>query len=1003
MRTALALLFLLSGAAGLWYESAWARYLGLFTGHAAYAQVIVLVIFLGGMALGAWLAGRVSSRLRHPLLGYALMEAVVGVAGLLFHQTYLGVTGWAYASLFPAALGPVSLMLVKWALAALLIFPPSVLLGATFPLMAAGALRCIRQEPGRTIALLYFTNCLGAAAGVLVAGFYLIAAVGLPGIVTAAAALNFITAIGAVLAAKVAETPAAEDTPAIPAASALPAFPALPAALLWLSFATALASFVYQVAWIRMLSLVLSSTARSFELMLSAFILGLALGSYWVRSRVDRFEAPLRTLGLVQWVMGLLALATLPLYFLSFDWTATLLLALARSEPGYTLYTLARYAICVLVILPATFCAGITLPLITRTLVLGGGGERAIGQVYAANTLGAIGGVLLGGLVLLPLVGLKGLLVAGALLDMAVGVVLLARVAGGATRRLAIAAALGWVAVAAGSALSPAFDRRLLLSGVYRYGTVPPAGSREVLYYGDGRTATVSAERIRATGEVFIATNGKSDGAFPSYWFTPCDSTASRQPLRADAATIVLSSLIALAHRPDARTAAVIGQGTGMSSHLLLGSPGLEALYTVEIEPEMIRASRAFYPINHRAFDDRRSHYVVDDAKSYFAAAGRRYDLIFSEPSQPWVSGVSGLFSQEFYGQVSRYLAPDGVFAQWINLYDIDDHLVLTVLSALSRRFRHYELFMPSVTDLLVVATNADSIPAPDWSVIRLPMIARDLCHQLPLPSEALEATRLGNRTALGPLVDRYPLPNSDFFPHLDTGSERARFMGREASGIHGLSAERFDVTAPFTGRRILPASFTAPPVAGIPRVSSLALGAALRGPPSPLSRDSFPGDDRWAVALLADRAWRALLDGGEAPGNWPVWLRQMAEIETIRYGGTSGYADPAFYATIERYLERAAAPPEVHSAVEFRRALSGWDFAGAIEAAKPLITAAREGRQWISPDELRDGATVAHLAAGDVPGARMVFARLTPYSRRSLTDFRTALLMAYLDAWRGR
>ncbi|HXI19866.1 MAG TPA: hypothetical protein VNH46_02195, partial [Gemmatimonadales bacterium] len=432
MLVVLTLLFILSGAAGLFYESVWARYLGLFVGHNAYAQVIVLVIFLGGMTIGAMLVGRYSERIREPLLGYALVEAAVGVAGLFFHSVYLGVTDWAYASVFPATAGSVLLTVSKWGLAALLILPQSVLLGATFPLMSAGALRRVRREPGRTLAILYFANSLGAAVGVLMAGFYLVETAGLPGTILAATILNFVVAIGAMVAMRYGPGPATEAESAPVAAGEPPVIPAgltqvgLRRLLLGVSFGTAVASFIYEIAWIRMLALVLSSATHAFELMLSAFILGLALGAYWVRQRADRFADPIRALGVVQWLMGLLALATVPIYFGAFDWTATLIHAFARSGPGYAGFTVARYGICLLVMLPATFCAGITLPLITRTLVLGGEGERAIGQVYGVNTLGSILGVSLAALVLMPLVGLKPLLATGALLDMAIGVGLLA-------------------------------------------------------------------------------------------------------------------------------------------------------------------------------------------------------------------------------------------------------------------------------------------------------------------------------------------------------------------------------------------------------------------------------------------------------------------------------------------------------------------------------------------------------------------------------------------------
>ncbi|NUS46609.1 MAG: fused MFS/spermidine synthase, partial [Gemmatimonadaceae bacterium] len=197
MLIVLCLIFVLSGAAGLVYESIWARYLGLFVGHGAYAQVLVLVIFLGGMSIGALAVGRRAERVRRPLRWYAAVELAVGVFGLLFHGAFVWSTGHAYDALFPA-LGPGVLHVVaKWAIAALLILPQSVLLGATFPLMAAGALRRVPERAGHTIALLYFANSLGAAAGVLVAGFALLARFGLPGTLAAAASANLLVAAAA--------------------------------------------------------------------------------------------------------------------------------------------------------------------------------------------------------------------------------------------------------------------------------------------------------------------------------------------------------------------------------------------------------------------------------------------------------------------------------------------------------------------------------------------------------------------------------------------------------------------------------------------------------------------------------------------------------------------------------------------------------------------------------------------------------------------------------------
>ena len=1020
MLVVLTLLFILSGAAGLFYESVWSRYLGLFVGHNAYAQVIVLVIFLGGMAIGAMLVGRWTERLKEPLFGYALVEALIGIVGLVFHDIYVAVTNWAYASVFPHTAGSVSLTVSKWAIAAALILPQSILLGMTFPLMTAGALRWMAERPGRTLSILYFANSFGAAVGVLVAGFYLVEAAGLPGTILAASILNFVVAIGAIvvlrahrgMAVKAVKAGEAEEAGEAGGAGkaeghfkrapATPAFSALSRLLLWTAFGTAIASFIYEIAWIRLLSLVLSSATHAFELMLSAFILGLALGSFWIRSRADRFAEPLHALGITQWVMGFLALATLPLYMLSFEWTVSLLHAFAKSDAGYNGFTIARYGICLLVMVPATFCAGITLPLITRTLVLGGLGERAIGTVYSVNTLGSILGVGLAALVLMPLVGLKSLLTIGALLDMGIGVAILffaSRAGGGAPARRLALASLGGLALVMGVAvLSPKLDKRVLLSGVYRFGVVPPPGSREILYTRDGRTATVSAEKITSTGDIFIATNGKSDGQLNAYWFTPCTPGEPRHPLKGDPAMIVLGPLMTLAHVPRATEGAVIGEGTGLSSHVLLGSPNLAHLTTIEIEPEMIAASRAFLPANRRVFEDPRSTFVVDDAKSYFAAAGRQYDFIFSEPSNPWVSGISGLFTVEFYDRITKYLKPDGVFGQWIHLYDLNDRLALTVLAAMHQKFKHYEIFMPAPSDMMIIASNAPVMPKPDWSVFQWPAVEQDLCHQLPFTPEAMEATRLGSRSSLGPLIDAAPQVNSDFFPHLDNGAERARYSASRAIGLWGLSNERMDVTAPFEGRRIGPVSFSAAPAPDVPRMYNLALGATLRDPNSYVTTDTIPDDDRKVAALARERAWLATLASPEAPGNWRVWVQWMSDIEHDRYGGTTGYADSAFYQQIDRYLDRHQAPAAIRAVVDFRQGVFGWNFAQAVKAGEPLVAATLDHKSWLPPDELRDGIVVARLMTGDVDGARRAFEALAPYSRRPDGDFRSALLASYIE-----
>src|SRR5207244_2380176 len=263
--------------------------------------------------------------------------------------------------------------------------------------------------------------------------------------------------------------------------------------LLAVAFGTAVASFFYEIGWIRMLSLVLGSATRSFEVMLSAFILGLALGALWVRTRVDRFRAPLEALGALQWAMGGLALATLPIYLLSFDWMSNAISSFPQDGGGYRLFTLVRYGISLAVMLPATFCAGTTLPLITRSLMAAGPGERAIGTVYGVNTLGSILGAALAGLLLLPLLGLRGLLIAGALLAAGLGIALLHRAGRRSprARRLSRLATGSMAALVAVVLMFLPLDPLLLTSGVYRSGLLANPEGVRILSYRDGRTASV--------------------------------------------------------------------------------------------------------------------------------------------------------------------------------------------------------------------------------------------------------------------------------------------------------------------------------------------------------------------------------------------------------------------------------------------------------------------------------------------------------------------------------
>ena len=764
-RAAFYLVFVASGFAGLIYESIWTHYLKLFLGHAAYAQSLVLAVFMGAMAVGAWLAGRWSVRLPRPLRAYALVEALVGLLALAFHEVFAALTDWAYAALLPALGAEWSVLAAKIALCSLLIVPQSVLLGMTFPLMSAGLARARPEAAGESVAMLYFTNSLGAVAGVLASGFVMIAAFGLPGTLRSAGLLNILIALAVWTLAGPARDPALPEREKQAAEARL---------LLAVAFFTGLASFVYEISWIRMLSLVLGASTHSFELMLATFILGLALGGLAVRRRVDSSALPERLLGWVQLAMAAAAALTLPLYDVTFSLMETLMGGLARNETGYVLFNAAGAGISALVMLPATLLAGMTLPLLTGALMRRGAGEAAIGQVYAANTLGAIGGVVLAVHAGLPFLGLKGTLLAGSLVDAALGLVLLHFfVARRTLGWLAAAAAASFLALGVGVEL----DANKMTAGVFRHGELAASRDAMVLFRKDGKTATVHL--VKYSEATSLRTNGKSDGSIN------LDASGERGT---DEITMVLTGALPLALKPETRSAAVIGIGTGLTTHTLLQSLDIERVDTIEIESAMAEASRGFLPRNSGAYADPRGRIVIDDAKTYFAAGQRRYDVIVSEPSNPWVSGVSSLFTREFYKRVRAHLAPGGLLVQWFQLYEIDPSLVASVMRALGEEFTHYAVFAPSDHDLLIVAGDSE-IPLPAQArVFEQPGVAKELWTVHVLTAGDFDARYLGARALLEPLFASYGMPaNSDYAPVLDLNAARHRYMEKSATSLVAL------------------------------------------------------------------------------------------------------------------------------------------------------------------------------------------------------------------------
>jgi spermidine synthase len=719
-KSAVPFLFFLSGACALVYESLWMRQFGLLFGNTTYSVTVTLAAFMGGIALGSWLVAVLP--VRDPARLYALAEAGAGATALATLVLLRRLPQW-YGGLAGAASLAAPLELGLRVLSAVIVVgPTTVLLGMTFPLLA----EFLNRAGGgmhASIGALYRVNTLGGAAGVLLAGFLLLPALGVTGLFLAAAAVNL--AIGAAFWL-LARAPLPAPPPPVRAA-AVPADPSaapVPTPLFGLlAFCSGAASFGLEVLCTRSLSLVIGSSYYSFNTMLAAFLLGIVLGALVYRALRPRRPALL--LGALYAALGILALLEvrllggLPrLYF-------NLMRGLGSSFLGYQA---AGFGLSLLAMLPLTIPFGITFPLLAH--LQAGGARQVSGKLYLWNTLGSILGALATGFLLVPWAGIQASFVWMAGLLLVPGALALLS---SLPRWTGLAALLAAAALLAGAGLFyRPWDRLLMTSGIYKYGLewrglIPDGRTlqqslrkyRTLLFYREGREAVVSVTRSDAG--TFLAINGKID--------------ASDQ---ADAATQKLLAHVPLALHPDPRTVFIVGWGSGCTA----GSAALhlvQSIHCAEIEPAVFDTAPLFEGMNRGVQRDPRFTVHLRDARNLLLASPARYDVIISEPSNPWVSGMSSLFTEEFYRIAARRLEDGGIFCQWFHYYDLGLRDIRVQVAAFCRRFPHVSLWLvpPSaagaqatpVGDMLLLGSLG---PVPlDYrrveSVFRTPGIREDL------------------------------------------------------------------------------------------------------------------------------------------------------------------------------------------------------------------------------------------------------------------------------------
>ena len=631
-----ALLLFISGTAALIYQVLWIKQLSLVIGVEVYAITTGISAFFAGLALGGLLFGRFADRLVKPLLLYAGLEVGVAVLGV---ATTLGLS----LSAAPFAWLEQKVGLLAWLLPLLLVGLPALLMGGTLPVLVR-ALAADPRQLGQAGGRLYAANTAGAIAGTLLTAFVLIATLGVRGSAYAAALLNVVAAIGALIVQRRYPTPL--TTP-----SSTPPSPARLAMVLY-----AIAGGValgYEVVWSQSIVQFMSTRTYAFAVVLATYLTGLFIGSSLMARRVDRLRDPWGIFALLIAGAGLVALLEVALLgrwlILLQTRGETLVLALGTSALVGMSTRFAVAALCIVFI--PTLLLGAAFPVALRLCVGPDRVGRDVGAVVAFNTLGGIVGVALCGFVLIPLLGLVRTL----------GLLAI------------IAAGVGYVAVRQGHGVKKGHRQGVIalslaallvawLTPVERIADLlPGARNAELAFYEEGRGGTVA-----------VVTQGKGERTFHRLYIQGVSNTGDAMPsLRYMRIQALLPLLI---HNGEPRSAMVIGFGTGITAGALLSYPGLEQRVVAELLPSVVKASSLFKG-NFDAAANPGLQVRLRDGRQELLRSDQRYDLITLEPPPPSASGVVNLYSRDFYQLAAQRLEPLGIVAQWLPLptQNIDD------------------------------------------------------------------------------------------------------------------------------------------------------------------------------------------------------------------------------------------------------------------------------------------------------------------------------------------
>ena len=718
--------FFLSGFAGLLYETVWLRQFAAIFGTSEAALGAILASYMGGLALGAWVAARWQHRIKRPVLAYGLLELGVAGGALLvpfgLHAAdAIRIVICGGQPELPAASGLLEVCLDS-TLAFLLILLPTACMGATLPLLARHAEGSGNSERSgaSTVGLLYGINTLGAVLGTLSTAFFILPAVGLQATVFVGAAVNLLVfgiafwlerkaaAGGSALsdseASNVERSGPAQSKVVVSGVQVTEAS-AQPAGLSfgrrfglgWLPAVVALASaasFTYEVLWTRLLGQVLGGSLHSFATMLAAFLTGIAIGSCWASRLIAQGRSAVRCFAVAQ-------LVTILATVVAFSGVDLVSLASTWIGAGLSGGFLANVGLCLVVLLPSTIAIGMSLPLAIQiseqqtsagrdSTELGRQLASTTGRLYAASTLGAIVGSLFAGRLLLPDLGFHGTIATGVVANLAVVIwaLLLEHPVrqSVSSRFIAGTIAVPVVAVVLLCTCGPDLIlRHLPLNNI--------AMTSEIEYSSIGASSTVMV--TRTVGGYRLLTNG-----LPESEIAPRGAVVG-----AEAGARWLTTLPVLA-RPDAKSMLIIGFGGGSAVN---GVPKtIESIDTIELEPKVVDAVRTLSEFRESdPLSDPRLKIVFNDARGAMSLTSKKYDAIVSQPSHPWSAGASHLYTREFMQLVRSRLSEDGVFLQWMNSHYVDKELLRSLGATMLDSFENVRVYQPHSGLLLFLASES--------------------------------------------------------------------------------------------------------------------------------------------------------------------------------------------------------------------------------------------------------------------------------------------------------